>query len=403
MSRDDEESTGGAGEEPERPAIPATPLAAYRAAAASLSETHPECGLPWELLAAIGMVESGHAWGGAVDPDGTMLEPVTGERRGAETVGPMQLSTAVWALWAAGGTPDAEPDPQNIHDAALTAGRFLCAPGRDLTRDADLHQAIRSFHNAPMYVRAVLSWMADYREGVREIPDRTEVGWSSIAADMVNHAWADVEEVTGGKPEGEESEPEAAAAAAPEAAAETETDAEGSDPAPAESSPAAEPSRPTSPRPSRATAGIVAIDAAPEPRRWLVRGAVGAALTAVALFSFPGPQIADLFEDKGPSTSERAGTPPRTQPSATPSAPPSAAQQKPKPADPTPEPSRTKNKASATPDDEKDADSNQHRTAEEDSTATNSGGSTPKPQPAPTKTVPGGKFYDWSIWLPRGR
>ncbi|NGN69962.1 lytic transglycosylase domain-containing protein, partial [Streptomyces sp. A7024] len=230
MSRDDEEPTGDAGQEPERPAIPATPLAAYRAAAASLRETHPECHLPWELLAAIGMVESGHAWGGAVDPDGTMLEPIDGERRGAETVGPMQLSTAVWALWAAGGTPEAEPDPQNIHDAALTAGRFLCAPGRDLTRDADLHQAIRSFHNAPMYVRAVLSWMADYREGVREIPDRTEVGWSGIAADMVNHAWADVEELTGERAAGEEREAETAAApeeaaAAASGSAETSADA----------------------------------------------------------------------------------------------------------------------------------------------------------------------------------
>ncbi|NGN65991.1 hypothetical protein G5C51_19100, partial [Streptomyces sp. A7024] len=153
-------------------------------------------------------------------------------------------------------------------------------------------------------------------------------------------------------------------------------------------------------------AGIDPVEAAPDPRRWLVRGAVGAALTAVALFSFPGPQIGGLFDDKGPGTSERAGTAPRTPPSATPTAPPSSAKPTPKP---TPEPSRTKSSpsADADADADKDADS---RDTEEDKTTTDSGprtatggGSTPAPQPTQQKKVPGGKFYDWSVWLPGGR
>ncbi|MGW2122864.1 hypothetical protein [Streptomyces sp. SM1] len=41
--------------------IPATVLRAYRAAETSVGRTDPGCRLPWELLAAIGKVESGEA------------------------------------------------------------------------------------------------------------------------------------------------------------------------------------------------------------------------------------------------------------------------------------------------------------------------------------------------------
>ena len=45
--------------------IPATVLAAYKKAEAALAESKPGCELPWQLLAAIGKVESGQARGGA--------------------------------------------------------------------------------------------------------------------------------------------------------------------------------------------------------------------------------------------------------------------------------------------------------------------------------------------------
>ena len=53
--------------------IPSTVLAAYRSARTSLGRTDPGCRLPWQLLAAIGKVESGHAAGGRVDARGTTL------------------------------------------------------------------------------------------------------------------------------------------------------------------------------------------------------------------------------------------------------------------------------------------------------------------------------------------
>ncbi|NEE53572.1 hypothetical protein G3M55_54360, partial [Streptomyces sp. SID8455] len=76
-----------AGEEPSSPlldrvrseaGIPATVLAAYRNAERSLRRGDPGCRLPWQLLAAIGKVESGQAAGGRVDARGTTLTPILG-------------------------------------------------------------------------------------------------------------------------------------------------------------------------------------------------------------------------------------------------------------------------------------------------------------------------------------
>ena len=49
--------------------IPATVLDAYKKAETALQEAKPGCNLPWELLAAIGKVESGQARGGRVDAE----------------------------------------------------------------------------------------------------------------------------------------------------------------------------------------------------------------------------------------------------------------------------------------------------------------------------------------------
>ncbi|GAA3238490.1 hypothetical protein GCM10020256_58840 [Streptomyces thermocoprophilus] len=111
--------SGGAG-------IPATVLDAYKKAAAELAQTKPGCNLPWELLAAIGQVESGQARGGKVDADGTTIGKILGPKldgngfahisdtdHGAydgdttvdRAVGPMQFIPSTWAWAAATATP----------------------------------------------------------------------------------------------------------------------------------------------------------------------------------------------------------------------------------------------------------------------------------------------------------
>ncbi|MFF2848110.1 lytic transglycosylase domain-containing protein [Streptomyces sp. NPDC058001] len=172
--------------------IPATVLAAYRRAEASVAGTDPGCRLPWQLLAAIGKVESGQARGGAVDARGDTLGRITGPPlngngfalirdtdKGAwdgdtvydRAVGPMQFLPSTWRRWGADGNGDGRANPNNIFDAALAAGHYLCAGGRDLRRPADLERAVLSYNYSREYLQLILYWLEFYREGVHTVPD----------------------------------------------------------------------------------------------------------------------------------------------------------------------------------------------------------------------------------------
>ncbi|MBT3161582.1 lytic transglycosylase domain-containing protein [Streptomyces sp. Vc74B-19] len=172
--------------------IPATVLRAYRAAETSVARTDPGCRLPWELLAAIGKVESGQARGGAVDRNGTTLGRITGpplDGRGFalirdtdggahdgdtvydRAVGPMQFLPSTWARWGTDGNGDGRADPNNIFDAALAAGHYLCAGDRNLGRPADLDRAVLSYNHSRSYLRLVRYWLAFYSHGVHAVPD----------------------------------------------------------------------------------------------------------------------------------------------------------------------------------------------------------------------------------------
>ncbi|MFG3245530.1 lytic murein transglycosylase [Streptomyces sp. NPDC048187] len=172
--------------------IPATVLRAYRAAETAVGRTDPGCRLPWELLAAIGKVESGQARGGAVDRSGTTLGRITGpplNGRGFalirdtdggahdgdtvydRAVGPMQFLPSTWARWGADGNRDGRADPNNVFDAALAAGHYLCAGDRDLGRAADLDRAVLSYNNSRTYLETVRYWLEFYSRGVHTVPD----------------------------------------------------------------------------------------------------------------------------------------------------------------------------------------------------------------------------------------
>jgi membrane-bound lytic murein transglycosylase B len=179
--------SGGAG-------IPATVLDAYKKAAAELAQTKPGCNLPWELLAAIGQVESGQARGGKVDADGTTIGKILGPKldgngfahipdtdHGAydgdttvdRAVGPMQFIPSTWAWAGRDGNADGTADPNNIYDAALAAGHYLCRADRDMATDKGLRAAILSYNNSTEYLNLVLTWLEHYRKGTHEIPDGT--------------------------------------------------------------------------------------------------------------------------------------------------------------------------------------------------------------------------------------
>ncbi|MDQ1007469.1 hypothetical protein QFZ82_001954 [Streptomyces sp. V4I23] len=197
----------GAGGTGERPAgtpatasvgsLPATVFAAYRAAESELAGSAPGCGLRWQLLAAIGQVESGQAGGGRVAADGTTLTPILGPRLDGHgfalirdsdggrydgdteydrAVGPLQFIPSTWASWGADGNGDGLRDPGNVFDAALAAGRYLCAGGRDLSDAGDLDRALLGYNHSTAYLLTVRAWFAYYLDGHTVVPDSAAAG-----------------------------------------------------------------------------------------------------------------------------------------------------------------------------------------------------------------------------------
>ncbi|MEV5320995.1 lytic transglycosylase domain-containing protein [Streptomyces sp. NPDC052687] len=174
--------------------IPATVLDAYKKAEATLREKKPGCNLPWQLLAAIGKVESGQARGGRVSAGGTTIGRILGPQLNGvgfanisdtddgaydgdaaydRAVGPMQFIPSTWEWAGRDGNGDGKKDPNNVYDAALAAGHYLCRFGWDLSTDSDLRSAILSYNNSTEYLNTVLSWLEYYRKGTHEVPDGT--------------------------------------------------------------------------------------------------------------------------------------------------------------------------------------------------------------------------------------
>jgi cell wall-associated NlpC family hydrolase len=132
--------------------IPSAYLALYEQAALRF-------GLPWELLAAVGKVESDHGRAPGSDVPNSA---------GAE--GPMQFEPATFAAysWAA-GTPT--PNIDDPHDAIEAAAAMLVANGAP----GDTWRALYAYNHADWYVEEVLGWVASYTDadstpGLAEAP-----------------------------------------------------------------------------------------------------------------------------------------------------------------------------------------------------------------------------------------
>ena len=165
--------------------VPEINFAAYKNAETLLADQQPQCGIDWTLIAGIGRVESTHANNGAASADGDLLAPILGplldgslggnaiirDTDGGEldgdphfdrAVGPTQFLPATWRAYSADGNGDGKIDPQNLFDAALTTGNYLCHGNLDLRNPADIAKAVLRYNNSQTYVNDVVGFAQQY-------------------------------------------------------------------------------------------------------------------------------------------------------------------------------------------------------------------------------------------------
>jgi hypothetical protein len=141
----------------------------------------------WQVLAGIGKVESGHARGGSLTAAGDAVPRILGpvlngvgsvaaisdhddgrwdlDPRWDRAVGPMQFIPGTWALFGVDGSGDRIADPNNVFDATLSAGRYLCVGESEVRTSAGLSAALRRYNNSAAYVATVTSWIHAYDNG----------------------------------------------------------------------------------------------------------------------------------------------------------------------------------------------------------------------------------------------
>ncbi|WZH37869.1 MAG: lytic murein transglycosylase [Microbacterium enclense] len=157
-----------------RTGIPQRALRAYASAALTVRAEQPDCGLGWNTLAALGSIESAHGAhaGGTLDAEGHPDPPIRGialdgtasaaiadtdggrfdgDATWDRAVGPLQFIPATWERWGADANGDGVADPDQIDDAALAAGRYLCASG-EMTSPVGWRRAVFSYNHLDSYV-----------------------------------------------------------------------------------------------------------------------------------------------------------------------------------------------------------------------------------------------------------
>lgn len=174
--------------------IPRAALQAYGYAARVLEGTAPECGLTWTLLAGIGFVESSHGRYGGADLDATgrpsipirglALDGSDGVKRIEDTdggeldgdenfdraVGPLQFIPGTWKKWAVDADGDGVADPDDLDDAALAAGEYLCGEGRNLQDPDAFWRALLTYNESGEYAQDVLDHADQYGRRSRNLP-----------------------------------------------------------------------------------------------------------------------------------------------------------------------------------------------------------------------------------------
>lgn len=169
--------------------IPAVALTAYQRAAQIINAADPSCNMPWELIAAIGRVESdngmydgNHLTSKGIDVPG-IYGPVLNGQNGTEAirdtdggvldhnttwdraVGPMQFLPSTWRVVGVDADGDGQKNPQDINDASLAAAVYLCSGNGNLATRSGQQAAVFRYNHSTSYVDLVLSLMNAYSRG----------------------------------------------------------------------------------------------------------------------------------------------------------------------------------------------------------------------------------------------
>jgi membrane-bound lytic murein transglycosylase B len=178
--------------------IPSAALSAYQRAETVINAADPSCHLPWQLVAAIGRVESNHgrANGNVLDSDGVATPgiygvPLNGANQTAEivdtdagqfdndtaydrAVGPMQFIPSTWSVVGVDADGDGVRNPQDIDDAALGTAVYLCSGTDDLATETGRRTAVFRYNHSQSYVDLVLAITDAYVQGdYTSVPDGT--------------------------------------------------------------------------------------------------------------------------------------------------------------------------------------------------------------------------------------
>jgi len=181
--------------------IPAPAIAAYQRAAQIIDSADKSCNIPWELIAAIGRVESDHGrYGGnqltssgiskpgiygialngkngtqaITDTDAGQLDD---DRVYDRAVGPMQFIPSTWQVVKVDADGNGERNPQDIDDAALASAVYLCSGSDNLSTRQGQEKAVYRYNHSNDYVNLVLRIMEAYSKGdYTAVPSGTQAG-----------------------------------------------------------------------------------------------------------------------------------------------------------------------------------------------------------------------------------
>jgi membrane-bound lytic murein transglycosylase B len=169
--------------------IPSAALSAYQRAAQIIDAADTTCNVPWELIAAIGRVESNHGQyaGNTLNSDGVSVPGIFGpELNGKDgtqaiadtdggqldqdtlfdrAVGPMQFIPSTWSSVKVDADGDGQRNPQDVDDASLASGVYLCSGTDDLSTRAGQEASVFRYNHSRAYVDLVLRIMEAYSQG----------------------------------------------------------------------------------------------------------------------------------------------------------------------------------------------------------------------------------------------